>query len=223
MKAVLLLCAAALAARSETLDEILKRMDRAAKEFKNMTASVKRIEYTDVLHEKAESSGSVRLKRGKGGLVALMEFGEPNPYLVHLSGHKVEIFKPKAGPTGTVEEYDTGKISKSMDQFFLVGFGSTEAELKKEYTIALGPSETVEGKPTTQVHLTPKAAEAKKLITKMELWIPQGAGNPIQERVIQPSKDYSLVTYFNLNVNSDIPDSAFDLKMPKGVKRLPAK
>ncbi|HEV8148405.1 MAG TPA: hypothetical protein VGP79_18575, partial [Bryobacteraceae bacterium] len=127
MKIALLICAAALAIRAESLADILGRMDRAARDFKNMTASVKNIEYTDVLHESAETSGSVRLKRGKNGLAAIMEFGEPNPYMVHLFGRKVEIYKPKAGPEGTVEEYDAGKLAKNMDQFLLLGFGTTGA------------------------------------------------------------------------------------------------
>src|SRR5437899_11136737 len=100
-------------------------MDRAARDFKNMTADVKRLEYTYVIKDASESSGTVRLKRGKSGLAAVMEFGEPNHYFAHLKGHTVEIFKPKAGPKGTVEEYEMGKMGKSIDQFFLLGFDTT--------------------------------------------------------------------------------------------------
>jgi hypothetical protein len=216
------MCAAALAVRAESLTEILARMDHAAREFQNMTASVKRVEYTDVIHESTESSGTVRLKRAKNGLAAVMEFGEPNHYFAHLKGHTLEIFKPKAGPNGTVEEYDLGKMGKSIDQFFLLGFGTTAADLKKEYGIALGTTETIDGKATTRIDLMPKSGEAKRLVTKIELWIPQDSGNPIRERVVQPSKDYSLVTYSDPKVNTAIPDSAFELDMPKGVKRVRA-
>jgi len=61
------------------------------------------------------------------------------------------------------------------------------------------------------------------LVTKVELWIPASSGNPVREKVLQPSKDYRLVTYSNMKVDTDIPDSAFELKMPKGVKRVQAK
>ena len=216
------MCAAALAVRAESLAEILARMDRAAKDFKNMTAEVKRVEYTYVIKDASESSGTVRLRRAKSGLAAIMEFGEPNHYFAYLRGHSLEIFKPKAGPNGTVEEYDLGKMGKSIDQFFLLGFGTTGAELKKEYTIVLGPTETIDGKPSTRIDLEPKSAEAKRLVTKVEMWIPQDSGNPIREKVVQSSKDYSDVTYSNLKVNTSIPDSAFELVMPKGVKRVRA-
>jgi outer membrane lipoprotein-sorting protein len=115
-----------------------------------------------------------------------------------------------------------GKVGKSIDQFFLLGFGTTAAELKKEYTIALGPTENIEGKPATRIDLEPKSAEAKKLVTKVEMWIPQNSGNPVREKVVQSSKDYSVVTYSHLQINTDIPDSAFELVMPKGVKRVRA-
>jgi outer membrane lipoprotein-sorting protein len=220
VKAVLLICTAALAARAESLAEILARMDHAARDFHNMTASVKRVENTFVLHESTDSSGSVRLRRGKGGLAAILEFGEPNHYFVHLNGRTLEIFRPKAGPNGVVEEYDMRKYAKSMDQFFLLGFGTSAAELQKEYAVTLGAAETIDGIPTTRIDLAPKSGEAKKLVTRIEMWIPQNSGNPKREKVTQTSKDYSVVTYSDLKINTEIPESAFLLDMPKNVKRI---
>jgi hypothetical protein len=187
-----------------------------------MTASVKNIEYTDVLHESAETSGSVRLKRGKNGLAAIMEFGEPNPYTVHLSAAKWKSSSPRPAPTAPWKNTMRANSPKNMDQFLLLGFGTTGAELKKEYTIALGDAATIDGVQTTRIDLYPKSAELKKLVTKVELWIPASSGNPVREKVLQPSKDYRLVTYSNMKVDTEIPDSAFELNTPKGVRRMPA-
>jgi outer membrane lipoprotein-sorting protein len=66
----------------------------------------------------------------------------------------------------------------------------------------------------------PKTDELKKLITKIELWVPEGQANPIQEKVTEPSKNYELVTYSDIKVNPALPDSAFELKLPPKVKKI---
>ena len=68
--------------------------------------------------------------------------------------------------------------------------------------------------------MTPKSAELKKLITKIELWMPEGRDTPIQEKVTEPSKNYELITYSDVKVNPDLPDSSFDLKLPAKVKKI---
>ena len=60
----------------------------------------------------------------------------------------------------------------------------------------------------------------KNYVVKIELWIPDEQANPIQEKVTKPSKDYYLVTYSEPKVNPSLPDAAFTLKTPPGVKEL---
>ncbi|MBV8843300.1 MAG: hypothetical protein JO307_10870, partial [Bryobacterales bacterium] len=74
---------------------------------------------------------------------------------------------------------------------------------------------------TTHLELTPKSADIRKnYVTKIDLWIPDGQANPIQEKVTKPSKDYYLVTYSDPKLNPSLPDSAYILKTPPGVKEL---
>lgn len=213
------ICIAVIAAptRAESLDVILARMDRAAKDFKSLSAKIKQVEFTAVLNESTEATGEVRLKRQKGGVVGIEDFKEPDPRVIHLSGHTAERYFPKAK---TVEIYDAGKYASSMDRFVLLGFGVSGADLKKDYTITAAGTETLGSTPATRLELTPHASDLQKMITKIELWIPEGQSNPIQEKVLQPSKNYTLVAYSDLKVNPDLPDSAFELKLPPDVKKI---
>lgn len=207
------------AAGGESLDAILARMDRTAKEFKSLSAKTKRIDFTAVLNESSESTGEVRMKRGKGGVAGVMEFGEPDPRKIQLYGHTAKIYYPKAN---TVEIYDTGKYAgaKDIDRFVLLGFGTSGAELKKDYAVKeIGP-EKLDSLSTTRIELTPHSRELQKMVTKIELWIPEGKSNPVQEKVFKPSKDYLLIKYSDLVVNPPLPDSAFQLKLPAGVKEI---
>jgi outer membrane lipoprotein-sorting protein len=215
-----LLCAvlaAASRAHAEPLSEILARMDRSAQEFKAVTAKLRRVSYTAVIDESSEINGEMRLKRAKGGTVGIVEFSEPEPRVFHFSGRELQVYYPKAK---TVEIYDAEKYTKTMDQVLLLGFGTSGAELKKSYDIKAGGAEMVGSEHATRIELTPKSSELRKLIVKVELWISEGQSNPAQAKFTEPSKNYELATYSDVKLNPELADSAFELKLPAGVKKL---
>ena len=216
---IMLSCAAALMvarAHAEPLADILARMDRAAKDFKSMSAKVKEVDYTDVINETREQNGELRLKRGKGGVVYLMKFGDPDSRVLYFNGRVGEVYYPKAN---TVQIYDAGKYAATADRLLPMGFGATSADLKKDYAIALGGSETLGSVPTTRIELTPLTKQLKDLVTKIELWIPEGQAHPVQAKFSEPSKDYRMLIYSEVKLNPSVPDSEFELKLPSGVKK----
>ncbi len=203
-------------ARSESLADILARMDRASKDFKSMSAQMKEVDYTAVIDESREAIGEVRMKHSKSGTVVHLEYQQPDPRIVHADSHKAQIFYPKAK---TVEVYDIGKYSGLADQI-LIGFATSGDELKKNYAMKVAGTENVGGQPATRIELIPKSQELLKLATTIELWILEGQSYPIQEKFVEPSKNYKLVTYSSVKVNPELPDSAFELKLPTGVKTV---
>ncbi len=201
---------------AESLEAILARMDHAAKEFKSVSATLKQTEYTAVIHDLSQPElGQLRIKRGKKGLNAIVEFTDPEPRTIVINGHEVQVYRPKAK---IVEVYDIAKHASTVDQFLLLAFGTSGADLRKNYDVKSGGAETIDGTPTTRIELTPKTEEVKKLVTRIELWIPEGQSNAIREKVTEPTDNYYIVTYSNVKPNANLPDSAFDFKPPKGVK-----
>ena len=209
--------AMAACARAESLADILARMDRAATEFKSVAAKMTRLSYTAVIDESSEAVGLMRLRRVKNGTSGIVEFGEPQPRIFHFNGRALNIYYPKAN---TVEIYDAQKYTRTMDQVLLLGFGTSGAELNKNYQIKTAGVETIGAVRATRIELAPKSAELKNLFTQIELWIPEGESNPVQEKVTEPSRNYQLVVYSDLKVNAPLPDSVFELKLPAGVKKL---
>jgi outer membrane lipoprotein-sorting protein len=205
-------------AHAESLDDVLARMDRAAKDFKSFSAKIKRTDYTAVLDESEEMTGTMAMRRVKTGNDALTQFSEPNPHSIFFSGHNVKIYSPRAN---TVEIYDAGKLAATADRMMLLGFGISTAELRKDYDVKRIGDENVGALHTTHIELVPKSADVRKnYVVKIELWIPDEQANPMQEKVTKPSKDYYLVTYSDAKINPALPDSAFTLKLPAGVKEL---
>jgi outer membrane lipoprotein-sorting protein len=204
-------------ATAEPLSDVLARMDRAAAEFHSLSAGMKRVQFTAVLSESSEMEGALRLRRIKGGTQGIVEFQQPERRTVYINGKQVQIYYPKGN---TVEIYDTSKYTSNMDQILLLGFGTSAAELKKSYDIKDGGVQKINGVDTTRIELTPRSDEMKKLITKIELWIPEGQSNPVRAKFSEPSKNYELVDYSGIKVNPALPESAFAWKLPPDVKKV---
>jgi outer membrane lipoprotein-sorting protein len=204
-------------ARAESMADVLARMDRAAGEFRSLSATMKRIHYTAVLSETETTDGTVRLKRVKASTVGVIEFKQPEMRTIFINGKSVQVFYPKAN---TVEIYDASKYTSSMEQIILLGFGTSSTELKKSYDIKDGGAQKINGTDTTRLELTPKSPELKKLITRIEMWIAEGQSNPLRVKFSEPSKNFEQVDYSDNQTNPTLPDSAFELKLPASVKKI---
>src|SRR5713101_4074213 len=201
-----------LPAATDSLENALERMDRAAASFKALSADIKSVQHTAVINDDNTDIGRIMLKRSKHDMRMLVELKQPGPKSIAVQGHKVEIFYPKRN---AVEEYDIGQRRELLDQFMLVGFGTSGKELGSAYDIkVLGP-DTVAGQATTHLELVPKSPEVLKNLKKLELWIPESEGYPIQQKFYLAGGDYKLVTYTDVKVNPPLTDGDLKVKVPK--------
>ena len=218
--AILLILTSALVAATanpESLENVLARMDRAAASFKDLSADVRWVQHTAAINLDAVDTGTILLKRSKHDIRMRVEFTAPDRKSLALQGHKLEIYYPN---TNTVEEYDTGKYREMLEQFLLIGFGTSGKELASAYTMKVLGSETVAGQPATHLELIPKSAEMLKNLKKLEMWISDNNVYPVQQKFYLPGGDYRLVTYTNVKINIGLPDADLRLKLPKDVKRV---
>jgi len=152
--------------------------------------------------------------------VTLVEFHGPNAQTIRLSAKTAEVYYPSAK---MVEVWDAGKYAKAANQFLLLGFGTSGSELRKDYDVKLGGSDTLGSIRTSRLELTPKDSETKKKFALIELWIPEGDTVPIQVKVTDPSGNYNLAVYSNIKVNGPLADSDLELKVPADVKKVARK
>ncbi|HXM39614.1 MAG TPA: hypothetical protein VN924_00080 [Bryobacteraceae bacterium] len=212
----IVLSAPALPKPPSELDTVLDRIDRAGAAFRSMSAKLRRVQHTAVMNDDNVDSGTVRLKRAhRRDLRMLIDLSDPDPKSVEFSGHTAEIYYPKMQ---TVDEFDVSKFKELLEQFFLLGFGTSRAELKASYNLRLvGPS-TVGGQKTETLELIPKTKEVLQHLVKIEMWVAEN-GYPIQQKFYLPGGDYELATYSEMKINPDLPDSELKLHLPKNVKR----
>ena len=214
---LLVLCLAAGVLQAESADAVLARMDKAAPAFHAMTANAKMTTHTAIINDTSTESGTFKMQRLKGGEVrAVLDFsGQTDSRQIGFLGKIVRIYYPKLN---SYQDYDLGKNSDVMNQFLLLGFGSSGADLSNAYTISAGGSEKVDGKETTKLVLVPKNPEVAKRLSKIEMWIPNDAPYPVQQEFFEPSGNYRIVSYSGINLKPAIRGK-LELKLPPGVKK----
>ena len=204
-------------ATAAPLDDALARLDKAAIGFRGLTASIKKTTYTAIIKESNEESGKMTLFRPKPkDLRMLVEFDKPEIRAVSFQNRKIQIFYPKLM---TVQEYDLGKQASLVDQFLLLGFGTSGKELQQNYDIKLTGEEALSGGKADRLELTPKSEEARKSVKRIEIWVSQADGVTVQQKVHQPSRDYVLISYSDIKLNPAMTEDSVKLKLPKGVKK----
>lgn len=206
-----------LAAANDTLQQVLARMDKAANEFKSMTAQVTYVTHTDVLNENTTEIGTVTMKKVPPDEVqGLVDFTSPDQKTVTIEKRRVREYLPKIK---TLQVFDLDKHGEQLDKFFMIGFGTSGTELAKDYDVTVVGTQDMKGQAAIHLQLIPKVAEARQYVQKLELWIPeQGDPYPLQEKILEPSSDYRLVTYAGLTINPNLKPDALQLKLPPGVK-----
>lgn len=201
----------------DSLENVLERMDRTAASFKTFSADLRSVAHTAVIDEDDISTGTILVKRANRGMDMLMELTTPDRKSIAIHGQKAEIYYPKMK---TIEEYDISRYRALFDQFLLIGFGTSGKELAQAYTMKVLGTDEVAGAQATKLELVPKSAEVLKNLKKLELWIPESADYPVQQKFYMAAGDYKLATYNNIRRNPPLTDSDLKIRAPRDAKRV---
>jgi outer membrane lipoprotein-sorting protein len=207
-----------IAAAVPSTESVLSRMDDASASFKGMSAGIKRVTHTAVINDSSEETGTVTMLRlDPRDVRMLIEFTAPDQKSIAFQQRKAQIYYPKLQQ---VEIYDLGKYSKLVDQFLLLGFGTSGRDLAKSYDMKVLGEETVAGKQTVKLELVPKSSEARQQLNKVELWLDEEGAYPVQQKFYQPGGDYIFITYTGVKLNLALSPAAVTLQLPKNVKKV---
>lgn len=205
------------AASPDTLQQILARMDTSAGTFQGMTASITQTDHNAILSEDNQQSGTVKMKRVRGHVVGLIDIVKPDPMTVALREGEVQKLLPKIA---TVEVYDVRKYGEQLDDFLLLGFGTSGKDLQRNFTVKLVGPQTLNGRNVTVLDLFPLSKDAKEMMEKVQLWVLDGETYPLQEKIFQKGGDFKLIMYNDVKLTGSLTDKDVELKLPPGVKKI---
>jgi outer membrane lipoprotein-sorting protein len=197
-----------------TLDAVLRQMDTAAKNFRSLSADVERTKVTVVVDDRSTETGTIRVRGDK----MLLQMNAPDSRTILRSGDNLYLYNPGLK---RVEEYNLGKNRGMVDQFLLLGFGTSGRDLQKSYLIALAGEPVIDDRKTVELELTPKSDSVRKQISKVDIWLDLSSNLPIQQEFFETgSGDYSIVKYSHVEKNPNISDSDFKPHWPKGTEKI---
>ncbi len=211
----LCLAASVLSMHADTAEAVLGRMDKAAPNFKAMSSDVQMTNHIAVLNDNTVEKGTFEMQKKGKEVRAIMNLSENGGRILGFFGKIVRIYYPNLN---TYQDYQVGKQSNLLNQFLLLGFGSSGKELVKSYSIATEGTEMVNGKPTTKLMLIPKDKAVLEHLTKVEVWIPDNGANPVQQQFYESSGNSRQVTYSNIHLNPPIKGT-LEMKLPSGATR----
>jgi outer membrane lipoprotein-sorting protein len=198
-----------------TLQDVLKRLDNEAKNFRSMSASMEKTKVTVIVNDRSTENGQIFVRRDDKMLI---ELTQPDARTILRDGDHLFVFSPR---TKRLEEYDLGKHRALVDQFLLLGFGSSGGDLKKGYLPTFLGEITLDKRKVLHLELTPKDQKVRNQIARIHLWIDESTWLPMQQKFFETgSGDYFEIKYTNVIRNPKLPDSRFKPKWPKGVNRI---
>jgi outer membrane lipoprotein carrier protein len=198
-----------------TLEMTLKQLDQEAPSFHSLTADMERTKVTVVVNDKSTESGKIFVRRDDKMRI---EFNPPDEKTILRSGNELFMYNPKIKQ---VEEYDLGKHRALVDQFLLLGFGTSGTELQKGYLVTMLGEEEMDKRQVVKLELTPKSDDARKQVSKIHIWLDESTWLPAQQQVFETgSGDYFLIRYTNVVRNPHLSDNEFKQHWPKGVTRV---
>lgn len=198
-----------------TLDAVLKQLDAQAASFQSLTADLERTKVTVVVNDKSTESGRIQVRRDDKMRI---ELTQPDERTILRDGDNFYIYNPKIH---RVEEYNLGKKKSVVDQFLLLGFGTSGKSLTESYVINLRGEEMLDGKKVVLLELAPKTDEVKRQLSKIQLWLDESTWIPLQQQFFETgSGDYFLIHYKNISRNVRIPDIEFKPHWPHGTQKI---
>jgi len=214
MKAKLLLIAACFVlatsvAQAQNPDAILSSMDRTAANFHTAQTDFAWDQYQKVVEEHDKQSGTMYFRRHGDDVQMAADITSPDKKYVLFSGGMVKVYQPGIEQ---VTEYNAGKSKADFESFVVLGFGGSGRDLQKSFDVKFAGMEQVQGVSAGKLELTPKSQRVKNMFSLITLWIDPARGVSVQQKFEEPSGDYRLATYSNIQLNKPINKDVFKLK-----------
>jgi outer membrane lipoprotein-sorting protein len=201
--------------KPQLLTGILNKMERAHQEMKSLKAEMiqqktnSQIGITDtdfgaIIYKPAEGKSKGKLR---------IDYIKPTKDIITLVGENFTYYQPRINQAlkSTLAKASKGRTGMSVFRF---GLDSSLKSLVDIYNIDYLKDEEINGQPATVLRLTPKS---NGQVASVDIWVLQN-GLPSQWKVVERNGDHTIFTLKNLELNANIPDSAFNVNIPNGTK-----
>jgi outer membrane lipoprotein-sorting protein len=191
------------------LERVLAAMDKAAAGFRTTEADFVWDQFQKVVNDHDTQNGKVYFRRQGQEIQMAADITEPAKKYVLFSSGKVQVYQPGINQ---VTEYNIVKNRAELESFLVLGFGGSGRDLVKQYEVKYLGSESAQGVNAEKLQLIPKSVKVRNNVERILLWIDPARGISVQQQFFEPSGDFRLTKYSNIQLNQKIPDAVFKIK-----------
>ncbi len=200
---------AAVVAQAQNLESVLASMDKAAANFRSAQCDFAWDQYQKVVDDHDYQKGTMYFRRQGSDVQMAANITSPAKKYVLFTGNMVSVYQPSIDQ---VTEYAPGKNKADFESYLVLGFGGSGRDLEKSFDVNYAGMEQVQGVNTAKLELTPKSQRVKSMFATVTLWIDPARGVSVQQKFQEPSGDYRLAKYSNIQLNQKISGDVFKLK-----------
>ena len=194
---------------STSLENVLKKMDAAASNFRTTQADFVWDQYQKVVNDKDTQKGTVYYRRAGKDIQMMAEVKEPDRKYVLFKDGKLQVYQPKIEQ---VMIYPTGKNREEIESYLVLGFGGSGQDLLKSFEVSYQGLESIDNVSTAKLQLIPKSEKLRNTFKEIFLWIDLERGISLQQQFFEPQGDYRLAKYSSIRLKEKIPADVFQLK-----------
>ena len=196
-------------ASAQDLNAVLTRMDQTAKAFRTTQADFVFDQFQKVVNETDSQKGKIYFRRTKSGVEMAAQITQPAEKYVLFNDGKLRMYQPNIDQE-TV--YNTGKNRADIESFMVLGFGGGGHDLLKSFNVRYLGAEEAQGVKADKLELVPKSVKLRNTFAQILLWIDPARGVSVQQEFVEPSGDYRLDKFSNIQSNVKLPNDVFKLK-----------
>lgn len=201
-------------ATPQILPGILNKMEKAHLDLRSLKAEIVQQKTNAQIGVTDTEYGLMLYKpgAGKGKGKLRIDYTRPSKDTIAVVGENVTFYQPRINQAfkGVIS-----KLAKGKGYGQLVGLDGSLKSLAVNYNIEFVRDESINSLPTTVLHLTPKSGGQ---FAAIDLWVNQQNSLPVQWKMIERNKDYTIITLKNMQLNANIADTAFAVNIPSGTK-----
>ncbi len=198
-----------------SLEEVLDAMASHGGSIQSMKASIEQQKWTEILEEfdSGEKGKFLFLKRNNE-IFLRKDMLQPQPNHLLIASGQVIFYQPRIKQA---QQYNLGG-NRDKAEFLLLGFGTSRKALEQAYRMRLLGTEEIGKRTTYMLELEPRSNQVSAFFSRIILWIDPQLWIPVRQKLVEPTEDYLLVDFRDIELNPKLSRSDFEIKLPRDVK-----
>ncbi len=186
-------------------ERVLERADRALDGLETLRAEFDQRVYNPVLERTTTGHGTLTYRSPE---LFRIVYSDPAGDVVVNDGERVWIYLPSSQPGQVIRQPATRSEVRNPLTYL--------RDLRDDYVAVSGGTQTVAGRATDRLVLTPKGERAPFML--LEVWVDRETGYLRQVRTRTDEGVATTYTFVQLEPNAPLSGSAFEFEPPEGVE-----